>query len=425
MASKYSDEDFFDEDGNLVNTSWQLDQQQAEAVEEKKRAQEEKMSVMRETNRRLAVDNRLADFEKSVSESQHRRHIREQWMALPTWIKKMPRTPLTAPPTEGRKEKIKYSMTGKVSLTEAERGRRIRNLKRVQVAIKDYETIHRPFPEGASMVPVAVVPLFPGVGSTMISRGISRAFAENRLDYGISAVVDLGGGDNRLPAWYEKVGRKAVMMKSILRLIRDYTGPLPHMNETFQRGGEGEYLLENHPAPERRIDPGIEDVVDIYRYMRPTKGVGIFDCDSQDKDSMLASVALAKTRIFVLPIAADAHKKLAALFEEIRESVGEDRYQKIVDNSVLVISGLTPSTGTEKGKRILSQILSKSADTVGIDPDRTILIPHDKALDDPPLAWDSLKFSTAHTFRWLAGRIVSDVVGEPNRKTLLSQSIGG
>lgn len=416
--SAYSDDDFFDEDGNLIATSWQIDQYKEEKERSEQEAQEADKTDLRQVNRRLAIDERVADFEKNVAESQRRRKIREEWLSLPEWIKNMPRTPMSDPPTEGRKEMFNYRLRGKVTLTDEERNRRINQMKRIKLAIQDYETIHRPFPEKTPMNPVAVIPVGKSVGGTMISRGISRALRENRLEYGVSTIIDLGSTENRLPMWYENANTQRTNMKFILKYIRETTGSLRFMSETFSMGGDGEYYIFNHSSPERRINPTMRDVADLYRYIRPTSGVAIFDCDRGDMDSLIAATALAKTRIFVLPIAKDAPELLMELLDDIKESLGEERYRRVIDNSILVISGLVPTTGTPKGKKALQDIIEKCSDVSGIDPKRSVIVSHDPALVRPPMPWGKLRFSTAHSFRWLAGRIISDVLGEPTKNNL-------
>lgn len=417
-TSRYNDDDFFDEDGNLIATSWQMEEAEKEKKQAEQKAKEEDQEDLRSVNRRLAIDERVADFEKNVESSQRRRKIREEWLSLPEWIRNMPRTPMSDPPTEGRKEILKYRLTGKVSLTEEERKRRLYQMQRIKIAIQDYETIHRPFPEKAPMNPVAVIPVGKSVGGTMISRGISRALSENRIDYGSTAVIDLGSTENRLPLWYEDQRNSRTNMKFILSYIRDTPGKLRRMSETFSMGGDGEYYIFNHSSKERRVNPTMRDVVDLYRYIRPTSGVAIFDCDRGDMDSLIAATALAKTRIFVLPISKDAPELLEELLQEIHGALGEENYRKVLNTSVLVISGLVPTTGTPKGKKALKEIIERCSDISLIDPKRSVIIPHDASLVEPPMYWNRLKFSTAHSFRWLAGRIVSDVVGEKGKSNL-------
>lgn len=420
---KYTDEDFFDDEGNLVDTAWSLKQKEEEAKQERIRAEKERRESLRKTNRQFAIDQRLAKFEKDVEKNNQTRRLREDWLKLPKWIRSMPRTPLTAPPTQGFSNIMRHNLTGKVVLTDEERSQRERDLQKMKTAIYDYTTIHRSLPNGHPCVCVAVVPLGHEVGATMISRAISASFAENRADLGVSSVISLGVGRTMLSSWYDQTIRRQVMLKSVLNLIRGDNEMNVTMTDVFLIGGEGEFLLENHQAAERRVDPSFEDVIDLYRFCKDVDGVLLFDCDASDQDSIEGALAICHTPIFVLPMARDASDRLSEALSRVKQNLDDASFQELLDHSIIVISGVNTKLQGKEATQAMKKLAYKVASENGILKSNIIVIPFTKALHRVPLAWDKLPFDIAHQFRSIAGMIVSNIVGKVKPNTSINDML--
>lgn len=127
--------EYFDEDGNLISTSWKKEEEEKQRKKQQEEEEKRRGKLRKEIKRRAAMDNSRDKFLEEHERKQRERSIKEEWMELPQWIKKMPRTSLSEPPTEGSFNMMKYKMTGKVQLTEEEEKRRKKQLKKVKLAM--------------------------------------------------------------------------------------------------------------------------------------------------------------------------------------------------------------------------------------------------------------------------------------------------
>ena len=127
-------DDFFDEDGNLIMTQRDIDnkkRQKKEAEEKKKR---ESDAAKRSVAREIQQDIKLQHLEEKYEKEKILEESQKVWARRPMWLRAMKNAtvPLSDPPTEGRKEMLKYKLTGKISLTDEEKRRRVKALKTVE-----------------------------------------------------------------------------------------------------------------------------------------------------------------------------------------------------------------------------------------------------------------------------------------------------
>ncbi len=411
---KYRDEDYFDEDGNLKATSWSLEEKRKQEQEEKRREKKEKEKKLKEINRRMAIDERSSRIAKQREEDKKKRDLKDNWLLMPNWIKKMPKTSLKEPPTEGVKEKALYALTKKVTLTPEEEKKRKAQLKRLKVAIEDYESIHREFPVGTKLAPITVISLGSNSGGTIISRSLSAVIAQSRNDLGNVVTMDFSGVNSELHNLYGSFGKENVNRKTTMRHIVKQLQILTHdgysFTDVFPIGGEHEYYLDNFAEPERRVDiNNVEKVAKLYRFMSKTEGICIFDCDLNNKEALITSVLISSSVIFVIPLTKNAGDQLSTVLKELKGVLSKSDYNKVIKNSMVVFSASSPKMMEKENLSKIKKFLNKVVSDNNLEA-QPIIVPFDKALKSIPFNVNKMKFSTAHIFRKIAAQSIDLII---------------
>ena len=188
-----------------------------------------------------------------------------------------------------------------------------------------------------------------------------------------------------------------------------------HVSDVFPRGDKSEYYIANHPQPEKRIDPGIPEVADFYKFVRRTPGTMLFDCDHNDLDSTLACAALSPINIFVIPVSKHSPALLADKILKMKEFLGEEKTQKIIDKSIVVISGTKPTMGV-KNMKALKKIALATAQESGVSTERVFALPYDQSLSDPPLEWNDVPFHIKNIIRTICATFFNDMLGSEDNE---------
>lgn len=413
MSDDFFDDDFFDDDGNLVETSWSR-KARLEAEKNKKiQNSKEYKDNLKEANRRIAIEDRISQIEKQREIDRRKRKLKEEWMTMPKWVKSLPVTPLSAPPTEGKKEKALYALTKKVTLTDEERAKRETQAKRLKMAISDYNNIHREFPQGTPMVPVTVISLKEKSGGTTLSRCLSAITHQSRGDLGEVAVLDFSGPDSSLTHLYGSLGkgnpRKKVIMYHIVRTLSYLLETKPNLIDIFPTSDRGEFYLDNISAPEKRVKIDIKEVIDLYKLVRPTSGICYFDCDTSNIRALITSAIISHTVIFVVPLDKKTSSNMGALLEEMKESMKPEDYQEMLDNALIVFSASHSKMMYKENVAKIRKFVTGIKDKYGFKQDVKI-IPFDPALKNLPFNIDRVKFSTGHVLREIVSYIIDRAI---------------
>lgn len=400
---------FFDSDGNLVNTAWDQAEAERQAKEDAKRAEAERVKAKREASRHMAVEEQRMQTDAKAERIRRRRALRDEWTLMPDWIKAMPRVPLSAPPTEGRIEKMRYSVTGKVTLTEEERTRREAALRRLQAAMDAHRKIHRRFPPETPMSPVTVISLDSGVGGSMLIRAMSKALVMSRADYGIYAAVDLARVGSNLSRWYSAGEKERATLRHVLAQSKNEQMANLKVVDLFPPGGPGEHYLSNSDDPYRRATPNVYDVTFLYRFMKSTSGIAFFDCDDDNMEALTLAASLSTSLVFVVPLSRDAPTLMTDMVSRLRGELGELADQ-LLANSIIVVSGSKPQAASKKGVATMQALGRSCAEQIELSPDRVVAVPFDRALASPPLNWKNVTFPAAHAIRTVCGILVEDAL---------------
>lgn len=416
----FDNSQFFDDEGNLIGTSWGLRAEMEEEKERKEQELREKKKKRRELNRRVAIDNSQAEFMDQHEKTMQKRKIKEKWMSMPMWIRKMPRVPLSAPPTQGRKEILLTKMTGNVHLTEEEKKKRIRDLKRLKLAIADYESIHRLFDNGLRMLPTAIISFGEEVGGTMVTRSMSSAIAESRGDYGKVVSFDFSVAGNKFSEWFGISNDQHAYMKSVYKWIMSQSNSfgvdfIPTSNGT-------EYHLANRHEKNRRIPPTDDVVVSLYKSVIGEQGVLLMDCDYREEEAALVAAILSATPIFVVPLHKNAISRIQDFFTTLEQrGVSQEKIRSMKNNCIVIASSIVPEMSDKKGREVVKSFLGKLTEECGIDGgnnnERVIHIAYDKGLNYKNFNWRKLSFATQHSIRSVCGMVIGDVAVEESVNT--------
>ncbi len=361
----------------------------------------------------MAIDERSSKIAKQREEDKKKRDLKDNWLLMPNWIKRMPKTSLKEPPTEGVKEKALYALTKKVTLTPEEEKKRKAQLKRLKIAIDDYEGIHREFPEGTRLAPITVISLGNNAGGTIVSRSLSAVIAQSRNDLGNVVTMDFSSPDSELHNLYGSFGKENVNRKTTMRHIVKQLNVLRSdgysFTDVYPIGGENEYYLDNFAEKERRVDIGIKEVAGLYKFMRNTEGICIFDCDLSNIEALVTSVIVSSSVIFVLPLTKSAENNFHQVLHELKTNVSAQDYEKIIKNSMVVFSASNPKMMEKNNLSNIKKFLHKitSNNNLELEP---IIIPFDKAVKSVPFNVNKMKFSTAHIFRKIASQSIESII---------------
>ena len=402
-------DDFFDEDGNIIETSWGIEEKKRKQAQQQRIEEEEHNRKIREANRRISIDEENARIAEKRLAAKKKRLTHDEWMSMPVWVKSMPRTPLNAPPTEGRKEKLVYSMTGKVTLTESERKRRKVQANRLLTAMDDHRKLSQDINTN-DIIPVSIVSLSQGAGGTMLTSMLSKVMHMSRPMGEIQFSVDFGPRGNKFSDYFGSEQLRAVFMNNIINFINDDTVGGYTVSELIPSVNSSEYYLPNHPSVSRYVAPEITHAAGIYRWARHTNGFMFFDCDSDNTDATAACLMLSLSVVIVVPPSNDALSLLDDFYNSVSLLLGDDAMRKIMSRAIIVVSGDRPALGVKSGVEQMRKLVYSVAQKIGSKSTRGFVIPFDRGLQSTPLDESGLLFHTMHITRLIGGTIVDDAV---------------
>lgn len=404
-------DDFFDEDGNLIMTQRDIDErkrQQQEAENQKKRESDAaKRSVAREIQQDIKLQNLEEKYEKEkiLEESQ------KMWAHRPMWLRAMKNAtvPLSDPPTEGRKEMLKYKLTGKVSLTDEEKRRRVKALKIVKQAVNDHEMIHVELPENIGLVPITVVSMGKGAGGSSFTKMLSSAFQMSRYDYSSCISVDLSGDESTLYKYFSKTPPK-MTLRFLLKVIgnKNYSTLEPE-NIIPVSNNPREFYIENIDNKIHRMEPKIPDVIKIYKFLKHMSGFVIFDCDRNNKDALIGSMAISDHIVFVVEPSTSTVDDINSIIQEYKSVVDDNEQQKILKNIHIVFTVSNKKIMTKNNLKAVQNLVNTVAQDVGTRFNPYIIF-YDNAFRMEPINLAQAKPYSAHPVRQVAGNIVQSIL---------------
>lgn len=402
-------DEFFDEEGNLKSTAWK---KEAEAEERKSQAlkeEAEKKRQIEKLKRRKLMDDSQDRFFAEHEKKQRERSIKEEWMELPRWIKSMPRTSLSEPPTEGSWNIMRYKMTGKVVLTEAEEKRRKKMLSRVKMAIDSHKKIAQNIAlDNTVYIPVVGFGEDGHVGSTTLTRCIMQALNDSRPSIDNLTAIDFGGKESDFSSWFVQGNDQYVFLKNVMDWINNKDMPFDRgMFPTV--GGSNQFFISNRSGGKSRKKVTIDTVAQMYSSLNIGRGFIIADHDIREPQGLLAGLALSSSPVFVVPIEKNADSNVSKMLDVLKESVSSQKYEEVKKRAILVASCTTSDLSSAKARKVVGDFLVSVSHECGLNPDRVITIPYDPGLTVKPLQWSKVSFSTQHMVRKICGYIVDDV----------------
>lgn len=417
MSNDYSD--FFDENGELVETQWEREQRLQREKDEAREQKREHRKQLQEVNRRIGIDDQLAKYQEDAERKLQNRQKRDEYMNMPQWVKDLPRTPMSAPPTEGTKEMMRYKLTKKVTLTKSEENRRKVENARVKSSMDLYRRISQNIPNKTTGV--SIISIQPGFGSTALTAGLSMAISESRMQKGPTISVDFGAENNTMNQWFFKpnASRKVGVKNIVNQVIRDNENALQSIGctEILPAYSKGNFYLINDKGKKREEfqNNTVKKIANLYRYIvdtTPNHGVMLFDCDPENTELVLTTLALTTTHIFLIPANSKADVLLIDFFNKISEVfTNQEEMDTILDNSMVVLVGRTPKMSGKDASMAMKSLAVKAAQSVGIDENRAMVVPFDKAFVNPPMKWSQVSFATKHMLRGICANIVEDAIG--------------
>lgn len=419
----FDDEEFFDEEGRLIKTSWTMEEDRRKEEEDRKRRQREHEKKLAEADRIAGIESKASEVEEKIKENRRVAKLKDEWAIMPRWIKALPRTPLSAPPTDGTVNKLKFKITGKSELTDEERSERIRDLKRLKKSIDIYHSIHQELPYGTMPI-ISVIPTSAGSGATVVTRTMSRAIAESRNDLGDVASIDLGTKRNEklhtnsphLSDWFrDKSATRFMNLNSFFRVIEQQHISEYSVVELFAKASPGEYYIVNSGGNSRRkIDPSIKDIIRLRDFLNNEKnnGVALVECDSLDRDSLIASALASYCCVFVVDVSQGVNTFVDFIRDfgaDILDVVDPDTFEGIIRNSIIVGNINSEDMMTKKGLKQATDILRECARKIKVDDSQTFLLPFEYCLASPPLDWGRMSWSGKTSIRKICGKAIETV----------------
>lgn len=403
---------FFDENGNLVMTQKDIDR-----MEEERRRKEEEEELQRKKelislNKDIELDKRSQEIAEKYRNKKKREETLKKWSQMPEWLRRIKVTPMSSPPTEGKKEMLLYKLTKKVELTDDERARRVKQAKTLAQALDDHNKIHQELPNGTPLSPVTVVSVSHGTGGSTLTRALSAAMQMSRYDLGNSFSVDMSSSDSVFTKLFAKTPAR-MTLRIFLNVVK--TGKYMTADPTtFIPSSDAhprEHFLDNIDDISRRVEPGISDVIESYRYLQDQEGFIFFDCDYKNIDAVMGSMLLSNSVVFVVEPIEDNVNIVKDIVERYRDFVDNDpQPMEVVNNIRLVFMASDKRFMTKDNIMALKKLLAKMAGSLSIDSDKTYLVPYDKALSVHPVQFDKCRTYTSHIIRSIAGGIVDDAV---------------
>lgn len=413
------DDAFFAEDGTLVNTSWGLEEQRRQEQEQRLEQKREAEDRKKQASRALAIEDKKISYHEQVERQRAHERKRARWMSMPGWVRSMPHTPLSAPPTMGRKNKAKYALTGKVELCEEEKTQRIADLKRLDLAMKSHESIHRNFVSPQTVGVVTVVPLVEGVGATTLVDAMMCSFAASRGDLGAYAAVDFSDERSTFSKHFSSKTHSGITLKHTLGGL--YEGKLNGLTvtETFPSIGKYRFALSNPSVGPRRASIGAKDIALMYQFLQHSSGLAWFDVsaptDMLNEKVMSVCAYFSDVTIFVLPLSSSAPDKLREALLSISQMFDDEDQEawvKFLSSVIVVATGPTPKTRTPEGLSMMSKVVDVSIDGIGIDHERGFVIPFDEAFSVAPVQWEKARFAASHSVRSICGAVMDTMSGQ-------------
>lgn len=407
----YFDEDVvMDEDGNIIKHKWDVEREREEAEEKKLLRESEHRDKLKEADRIASIDRQKDITDQKIERNRKLVAMKNEWATMPMWVKSLPRTPLSAPPTEGASNKMKYKLTGKVTLTDSERKSRIDNLNRLKKAMDCYRKIHQDI--FIDIIPtIAVIPISDSSGGTVVTRLISKALSESRSDLGIVVSVDLGTRQHQLSDWFkDEMVNRYVNFHTFLNIIRRQGVDEYSAEEILAKASKGEYYLVNSGGnTSKKVDPTSDDIALTYQFLNNGKssGIAIFDCDPLDHDSMAMSAAISSACVFVVD-PNEGSERLKSILDSLRREINDKEvFDDIMKNSVIV-GNITSKDNMTKEKLVMyAKEMKECAFVAGINPKKTYLIPFESSLSRPPLQWNKVSWTAKNSIRNLCGDVIN------------------
>lgn len=404
--------EYFDEDGNLISTSWKKEEEEKQRKKQQEEEEKRRGKLRKEIKRRAAMDNSRDKFLEEHERKQRERSIKEEWMELPQWIKKMPRTSLSEPPTEGSFNMMKYKMTGKVQLTEEEEKRRKKQLKKVKLAMD----MHRKIAREVMFSGVAYVPVVgfgsddSHIGSTAVTRCIMKSLSDSRPGIDALLAVDFGDSKNNFSDWFTNGSMQYVFLNHFIGWIK--SGNESYDTGMFSVVDGRQMFLSNHKGGKQRVNVSIDTIATAYSFLNKNirRGFIIADHDINEAEGSLAGITLATTPVFVVPIERNAAQKISTMLSILESSVSSERFDTIKKRVVLVTNSASSDLAEPKARDIVSKFLDSVARECGLNTSRTVNIPYDTGLTRKPLQWQKVSFPTQHMIRTICSFIIDDLI---------------
>lgn len=412
MPDNYSK--FFDEDGNIIMTQRDLDRINREREEARLEEERKQKESLREMNKELEQDEKSRRFEERFLENKRQKAIQQDWSNKPLWLKKMKEEviPLDDPPTEGKKEMLKYKLSRKVELTESEKRDRIKIMRNFKQALDDHNNIDLPLPNGSPLSPVTIVSLGNGSGGSTLTKCISSALQLSRSQYGNCISIDLSGHDSAFSKYYTKHQSRMNLRFFLKAITSDKYASISPESIIDNSNNRREMFLSNIDDLNSRVTAGIPDVINIYKYLRQLEGFILFDCDYNNMDALLSSMILSNNVIFVVEPLEECAEKIKDILSRYRELVGNDPNSlDILNNIDIVIMANDARLMTKNNLVALNSLVKLIGSKVGVyDEDSMHLVYYDKALTKYPIEFQNVKPFTAHPIRVLTGKIVGNAI---------------
>lgn len=404
-------DDFFDEDGNIITTQRDIELKKKQDAERKRQEEEQRRKELHDFNKDIAIDKRSQQLEEEYERERKKQQEQEEWMKLPEWIKNMKVVPLDAPPTEGRKEKLLYSVTKKVELTDHERQYREKLLRRRNTAMEQHTILSQDLPDNAPLSPVTIISTGKQSGGTTMTRCLSDALQMSRENTSMTVSIDLSSAGSDMYTVFNKTA-PSLNMRIFLKRYKNNSTTLPPVSILPTcRINQQEFFLDNRDNSRNRIEPSMDDVVSIYKTLRQYKGFVLFDCDTMNMDATKTAMLFSNNVIFVVEPRSESIAAVAETLQHYRQFArGSAQALRVINNIDIVLLAQDPRLMTRDNLMVIQQLLHKTCDDNGLDHSRSHIIPYDKGLSVHPMSIRTCSYATTSRIRDIAGTIVSTSV---------------
>ena len=317
----------YDEDGQLVKTSWEIEEEQREKKREQQRLEKQREQETIEAAKREARMRRRREREEENRRYREQQKQLAYFKRLPKYIRDMPVTP-KGTPFELPKKRW-FSKQDDEALIEAEKQRRKAERERRQHSIEVFQSIRTPFPK-ENDIPAVITVLSQkiGTGGTVITRLLSAALSENRgIESRPVVSIDLGA-DNRTTSLAARHNRQSDINVSMIDLVRNIkknpSAQIPASEYTIVGVMSGEFILSNSSPVQLRIaHPTAQETGAILANMRGLYSLIIADCDASTEQDPAKYRVLEDSEAIVLALPATITLQEAAdEVEDVKETNG-------------------------------------------------------------------------------------------------------